>query len=400
MASAVLALAVAGARGADRESSSPIILEEFDVPGDGDRLWVPVTTGGAARLFIIDTGCTKVVYDESLQSMLGQPHSVQVWRSSAGSFRFPVFEARAARLGCLDLFATAGPEKPLVGCMDLSRYAAVSGVDLSGLVGMSFLKHHVVRLDFDRGKLSFLSSPDPDAGVPFPLEFERDVPRVSVELPAVGKKVFKIDTGCVGDNGSLDAELARSLEKRGLATVVGAQLSVHASAITQTRTLRVAALKIGDFEHSNLIFSEHTGGVPSLLGMGYLSRFIVTFDFPKRTLYLKPGRYYSRRDRGLVSEGCSQFGLRLRHEDGKTRVEYVIPDGQAARTGVEPLDTILAVNGTNVAGSRLFAVHRLITDARGDVRLKIERDGTRHDFVLRAPRPLVVASPDAPQEER
>ena len=47
------------------------ILEEFRVTGDGDALLLPVSFGGEAYLFLLDTGAEATVCDESRRNVDG-----------------------------------------------------------------------------------------------------------------------------------------------------------------------------------------------------------------------------------------------------------------------------------------------------------------------------------------
>lgn len=386
-----LALATREVR-AQKFAEDASVIAEFNIPNDGDALCVPVMVNSNEHLFVIDTGCTRMVYDASFRAAFGPVRETEICHVPSGAIFVSLFDAPAARLGHLDLRGQVGSSTPLVACTDLSRIARSLGTDVRGIVGLSFLWRHIVRLDFDRGKLSFLSSAGPDAGVCLPLEPVDGDPMVRLDLPGLGETLFKIDTGLVGATGSLHTDVAQELRERGLASSIGSDLRSDAAQAWRTNTLRVASLRLGDFENTGLIFNEHAGNKPNRLGLAYLSRYVVTIDFPMRQIHFRPGRDFARRDRGGLSNGCRRFGIALIHEGGRTIVAAVAPGGPAAKAGIEAPCVIVAVDGASAVGARFLAVAKLLTDADSAIRLRIERDGVERDFDLRALPPLVLAN--------
>src|SRR4029077_3478902 len=76
----------------------------------------------------------------------------------------------------------------------------------------------------------------------------------------------------------------------------------------------VLKTECGGFAHYNVNFEpESYDG----LGVGYLSRYVVTLDFPRRRLFLQKGRHYDRADQ------CDQSGLTIVMRDGEFEVVHV-----------------------------------------------------------------------------
>lgn len=372
-------------------SGNDSIIEEFDIPDDGDGLYVPVTLANERHTFVIDTGSTYVLYDQSLRPILGDVRESQTARTPNGTLALDFFDAPAAHLGRLRLDQQVRSARSLVACADLRRYSRAAGFDVRGVVGLTFLCRHVVRLDFDRRKLSFVKSADDGAGTRLSIENLTGLPAVRATLPGVGETMLGIDTGSVGASGSLHADLVRALSAKGLITPLGASSVAGAGGASERRMFRLASLKIAGFEHSDLVFREHTGNIPSHLGLGYLLRYIITIDFRTSRIYLRPSQNFARSG-GVNLLGCHQCGLGLVRKDGRILVESVAAGGPASQVGIRPSDTILAVNGNETLSSRLFTVRQMITDAGAAVHLAIDRDGIRRDFVL------TLTSP-APGEE-
>lgn len=379
--------------GADYGSGSALILQEFDIPNDGDTLLAPVTVNGGRRLFCIDTGCTGVVYDESLRPLLGNPVRRASVDSVKATFESQLFNPPEAFLGRLNLNPGSSGEKWPVACFDLSDCRRALGYDIRGVVGREFLKRYVVRFDFDRGKLQFRTAPGNDAGVRLPILIVKNIPLIRVELPGGVETYFQIDTGFVGDSGSLHEEHVRYLEKKAQLTSLGDIEMAGPNGKRATRTLRLTSLKIGDFEHSGLIFHEHSRNTPSILGLGYCIRYIITLDLGNSAIYLKASNGFARREKAAHLNGCFRFGLAVAKRGGKAVVSFIMPRGPADNAGVALSDVVLAVDGTDVSTLRRFSILSLLTEAGNSVRLTVERRGERRDVLVSLPPPLVVAAP-------
>lgn len=379
--------------GADRDSLEPEVIQEFDIVNDGYALLAPVEVNGTRRLIMLDTGCSRAIYDESLRPLLGKPVRSASASSLSAAFRAQLFHPPAARLGMLDLHPNDHGEEPLVACLDLSRFRRALDADLTGIIGREFLKRHVVRLDFDHGKLQFLTAPGDDAGIRLPIRFVKNIPLIRVELPSVGGTYFQFDTGLTGDSGSLHVDHVRYLEKYGQLTPIGTTQMAEVERTQETRTLRLASLKLYQFEHHDLIFQEHSGNVPSSLGLGYCIRYITTFDLGNSAVYLKPSKRFARREKAPHNNGSLRFGLEVERQGGKAIISLIKRGGPAEKAGLSPSDVLLAVNGTDVGGLHRFSILSLFMASSSSVCLTVERAGTRREVLVSLPPPLVLAAP-------
>src|SRR4051794_20909599 len=159
--------------------SSSTVLEQFPIHNDGDQILLPVKFHGEVYQFVLDTGAGMNVYDTSLRPHLGAPLKVVTAKMPRGTMKMSLFSAPAAMIGSLSL-QTPGP----VACADLDMIRRATGHDVRGIIGMAFLAEHVVELDFDQGRLAFLSSAPAQSGSPIPL-----FPLADLGLPAVYAEV-------------------------------------------------------------------------------------------------------------------------------------------------------------------------------------------------------------------
>lgn len=203
---------------------------------------------------ILDTGAPATVLDKSLESKLGRRRGTMPVRlAGQPNQQCGIYDPPKLFLGSAPLVTG-----PIVAAFDFNRHPM-------GILGMDCLQHYCIQMDFQAGKLRFLK-PDAihtaDLGQAFPLAFEGSCPCIrQSNLVGESPKPLLVDVGCNVD-GLLD---------RGTNHLAGVYLPECDWAGYTYSNLTVAAV-----EHGNA------------LGLRFLSRHLVTFDFPRRMLYLKP----------------------------------------------------------------------------------------------------------------
>jgi hypothetical protein len=369
----------------DAQVPESTIIEQFDIPDDGALMLLPVFTCGKHHLFVVDTGSSGVIYDTSLKHLLGSARETSLMRTTTRPIEVEWFDAPAAMLGRLDLCSPgrSGQVRP-VGCVDLSLFRFVVGEDIRGVLGRSFLSKHVVRLDFDQGKILFLTSAGDDPGDAIPIVFDKERPYMLAELAGIGKTMLGIDTGIVGSSGCLHPVCTRTLKAKDLFTDLGAARSIGAGGVeTSEHICRLPWLQIGKFRHNDLIFCENAGGTPSAIGLSYLSRYVVTFDFRNHLIYLKPSRHFSRPEKD-ISAHSSSWGIWLTRDGGDVNIATVTEGSAAKAAGIKPSDVVLAVDGRDVSRMRLFAIHHLFPTDKSEFPIKVRRGGREITKVIRS----------------
>lgn len=238
---------------------------------------------GKEMLFMLDTGRPHTVLDKSLEPRLGKRLGTQLcWEPFGGGLRSEGrYHSPRLYLGDTELLTSS-----TVFTRDLRKVAP----GLKGILGMDCLKHYCVQMDFARHELRFLDPNDVDGsdlGKPFPLKILFGLLISRGDYFGTGHVWFCPDTGCVG----ADAVLRPGLLKRALREQT--PLMTNCGKTAQGRNTKVVAgFATGVFggqTYSNLTFVKWPGAGPAgdLLGLQFLARNLVTFNFPKRTMYLK-----------------------------------------------------------------------------------------------------------------
>jgi hypothetical protein len=324
------------------------LLESFEVAADGDGLLLPVSVGGEEHLFVLDTGADATVGDISLKGKL----------ENAGDGGMSLGKLR---LGSL----------PSDRTMDLSNLRMVSGHEIMGILGMDKLSRFAVQIDVDAGSVKFLKMPGSDPGVPLQLLGEpHNAPCVRARIGESGNiwGLFILDTGMVGyGTGALKAEFFESLMHGGSLCPLKMSLDLSAAGTSTQRNGRVESLSVGQFNHRDLVFARQRD---NLLGLNYLARYVVTFDFPNRIVYLKKGNRFNNVDLQDKS------GIHVVRTGNRPVVDSVDPGSPTALAGVLPGDEILRLDDLDAGQLTLFSIRTMLCRPGLSIRLTLRRSAS------------------------
>lgn len=359
----------AGARGMG--PSAPDVVAEFNIPGDGDSVMIPVLVGGARRLFLVDTGAEETVLDRSLLPSAGAAR-LEATRQGAGAEEVPTCGCRIA-IGGIEFDASA-----TASWLDLAPLRLALGADVRGILGMDFLRQYVVQFDFERRTLRFRTEVPEGIGMRLQLVAGEIRPFVSLQLAGIGAERFLVDTGA-----GLQVALADDLFNRMLARrTVERRTATEVLTTSGRRTARLAEFSgrfFREFAEHEIVATSHDDG--NLLGQRFLARYNVTFDFPGGRLYLQ-----RRTDPVVSGNGWDLSGLDLTRTHTSTIVYSVEPYSAAVRAGFLPDDVILKVFGVPAGAYRLSQIRNFCEAEGRQVTFVVDRDGEEVRLTLNLPR--------------
>jgi hypothetical protein len=165
---------------------------------------------------------------------------------------------------------------------------------------------------------------------------------------------FWIDTGANSTGGLSSDIFDQILSEKKLKT--SEMLFTTASGVIRKRECRFNSLSVGPFEYEQLIFSEANW---SYLGLLFLSRHIVTFDFPNSRIYLKKSKEFTKVDETDMS------GLHLLRISGNIVVYSVDEGSPAQKAGISSKDIILKVGEKDVSKYDMWELRRLLMSTDG-----------------------------------
>jgi hypothetical protein len=240
---------------------------------------------GDELLFALDTGAPNTILDKSLEAKLGKclgsKKASYGWKAN-GKPTLGVYAAPKLYLGNAQLQTGSR-----VFTDDLTRLWP--GRPMMGILGMDCLRNYCIQLDFSAKKMRFLD-PDhldnKDLGKAFPLTiFFSDV---STHMDFFKEKNvrFRLDTAEYND-GALSSDLfALALQKQKSVWT----LQWNTSNGTPIRQAYLSECVLNNETYTNLVFWDCSMGAiqnRNIIGLHFLARNLVTFNFPKRIMYLK-----------------------------------------------------------------------------------------------------------------
>ncbi|WP_010585905.1 aspartyl protease family protein [Schlesneria paludicola] len=327
----------------------PSLSGEFAVGKDGRMILLPIEMEGRVLQFLLDTGACRTGFDLSLRDTLGTTVGRQRLQTPAGITNVETFHWPKISLNGQSLKSDLN-----VVCVDLTDLRQASSKQIDGVLGMDILRSQRLTIDFDRGTLTFMDSllqPRSRLGTRLALGFfESGVPYLTGSVGDIHPERFLIDTGAQGN--SLNPELFDRLVEKQHLRAGGPFSSVTVAGPVQGGRGYLDHLAIGPIHHEGLRMSR-VG--PSSIGLRYLSRYRVTFDFPDRAVYLRTGADHAK------PEPHASCGMSLRWISGNVTVESVKPTSPAARAEIQPSDVLVRIDGKSATEFDQFAMRQLLT---------------------------------------
>lgn len=130
--------------------------------------------------------------------------------------------------------------------------------------------------------------------------------------------------------------------------------------------------ELGEFRQRGLIFDE---GTANYLGVSYLARYLVTFDFPGKKLYLKRGAQFGAPMRYDLS------GMELFRKKGTATIRLVKRYSAADRAGLRSGDIVEEIDSLAAASVRLHPLREALS-MPGEHAVRIRRGDKRLRVVL------------------
>ena len=274
---------------------------------------------GEELLFVLDTGCVQTTLDRSLESKLGQ-------RLGTKKSRWAFYEngRDAGIYSAPKLFLNGTPLRlgRRVETADLKPHSSPA---VRGVLGMDCLRHYCLQLDFQARRIRFLdpaASDDRDLGRPFPLTILSGGVSTHADLFSIGEVSFRTDTGFVGGDFLLKPQSFRRQldipnrrpngawrtkdgETNGWFYVqeISSAEGIRTNHILATQAHPLGGNPLNAAMFSNVRFcgtdypdvwlienTRQRWPKQNWIGLRFLARHLVTFNFPKRMMYLKPTR--------------------------------------------------------------------------------------------------------------
>ncbi len=260
--------------------AAPTVRAEFPM-SEKFPIVLPAQLGKTECRFVLDTGCSVTSFNDTFKDRLGkyletQTSSGSMWQKVPIDFH-DLPKNPGLKIGPFDL---AGK----VGVTDYANFGAWLD-EYDGLLGIDFMQQFIVQLDFEDNLVLFLRGdvePAPEWGAPFDMRFDVGTPHLQVQLTETISELFMIDTG------SRRTFLIQDKFERLIHELRPDRPYAKREITADTKVLSGVILKdfrLGPLTYERLEVAENPR---SLLGMDFLrDHALVTFDFPRKKLYLK-----------------------------------------------------------------------------------------------------------------
>lgn len=349
----------------------PVNLITVPLFDDAVSCRVPVSVFDGTNFFLVDTGSSVTAVDVSFRGRLRE--SVRRF-DGHDLYRSPSISLGQHALGLEEVF-----------CADLCMFRLITGEHCEGILGMDFLKDHVVEIDFERnlfsvGTLVRETTKQGARRVPMTPSNGRHftIPAILNGHMNLNLQIDSGDSSTVsltqGDWDKVFPAKANPRTYRVLLAGIGTPATV-------SRVARVQSLEVGGHAISNVICALRVfPGGSSSVGIGFLRRYLVSLDFPNRMFYLRPSREFNSKDEHDMS------GLHLLRREGAIVVHSVDEGSPALLAGIKGGDVIVAINGRRCSEMKMKELRQILSAESGaKVSVETQRDGktTRAEFFLK-----------------
>lgn len=261
---------------------------------------------------------------------------------------------------------------------------------LQGMLGYELLRRIVVEIDYQTRTLTLTDPKLFDrtlAGVAIPFDYSDHMPEIAGSFEGIEGR-FRIDTGS-GSELIISAPFAEQYHMRerhphGVERVSGGGVGGSTTGyVTRSNDLKLGPIAIGEIvtelsaqKAGAFADPSYTGNVGGKL----LKRFIVTFDYSRQRLYLRP-----RTDQAADTGTFDRSGITLAAGAGGLVIESVTAGTAADLAGLRAGDLLRSVDGATMTIADLSALRlRFRTAPAGTViTLGILRAGAKVSTALK-----------------
>lgn len=260
---------------------------------------------------------------------------------------------------------------------DYELLTSVYGVKIDGIIGYSFLRRYIVRLDYDNLFLEVYSPgiyKYPRGGYLLKPNFSTlPLQLATLDDDRIITSRFIFDTGAglsfLLSKDFVDDSLLFKKKRKLYPTQAEGLGGKRQMSITIAREVKLGPFKfkrvpVHVFEDDYNVTSYPLLG--GLIGNDILRRFNVVLNYPEQSIHIKPNSHYNE------SFDYSYTGLGIYLLDGEIRVIDVMPGSPGDKAGFLPGDVIFSVE-TN-ASKNIQAYKNLFQNSIGKVRVVIFRD--------------------------
>ena len=324
--------------------------------------------------FILDTGSGGISLDSALVDFLHLPKTIseRTLRGIANIRRISYVMDRTLHLPGLDV------EHLNFHLNDYDLLTSTYGIRIDGIIGYSFLKQFIVKVNYDRNMIEvwkqgiikyprngFLMKPTIN-GIP--------VFSATVEDERLSQGKFFFDTGAglsllMSDDYVKDSSIFKDNKKMILTQVEG---------LGNKKKMRITTVKevnIGPYQFKQVpahIFKDDYNvtsypDLGGLIGNDLLRRFNLIINYDEKEIHLKPNSHFRE------NFDYSYTGLGIYMSNGQIVIEDVLPGSPGEVAGLKPGDIIIAID--NVFNGDIQSYKDVLQQIGSRIKVLVVRSG-------------------------
>jgi hypothetical protein len=260
---------------------------------------------------------------------------------------------------------------------DYDLLTSVYGIKIDGIIGYSFLRRYIVRLDYDNLVIEVFSPGSlkyPRGGYLLKPNFSTlplQSAVVSDERAVFSRFIFDTGAGLsfLLSKDFVDDSLVFKKSRKFYPTQAEGlggkrQMSIGVAKEVKIGPYKFKRVPVHVFEDEYNVTSYPLLG--GLIGNDILRRFNVILNYPEQSIYLKPNSHY------IEPFDYSYTGLGIYLIDGEIRVIDIMPDSPGDKAGFLPGDIIFSVESN--ASKNIQAYKNMFQNSIGRMRVVVFRD--------------------------
>ncbi len=385
----VMASVMASSPGRAEEILYEQKLEPYPFP-----ITVPARIGDGTYTFILDTGGGPNGFDPSLSKLLGPPRGTRPASEFRRNLDLTVYDCPPIILGGANPLSTMTPALSLKGdwggtgprgitllhmlaiISDCARYRADLGIDIRGVLGLSFWNRYALVLDYDHHALRVTIGPfTPPAGMEsLDLGTTLDAPSIRLAIEGTTED-FVVDTGFNGSVGLRD-DLFKSFVAKGIIKPSG---EFNGAAGGQSRD------PVGWFNQGQLLGLDLNAvpvvdvGNVNVVGLEFMANFNVIVDFKNAKFW------YRDRQAPPAIRLNKMLGAILKFSNGHNHIFEIDPQGGAAReAGLKIWDRIVRLGPLREADLNAVSIYELcLSHANETLDVEVTRPGESQRIIAK-----------------
>jgi hypothetical protein len=261
---------------------------------------------------------------------------------------------------------------------DYDVLTSVYGEKVDGIIGYSFFRRYIVKVNFDSSIIEVYSPGEiaypKNGSLLHPLFTTLPIQNLVIKDRRKMDFNFYFDTGAglcflMSDRFAEDSAILLSKRRPMLtqAEGMGGKIQMRVTVIKMLQVGRYKFRDVPTYLYSDEFNVTSYPNVGGLLGNDLLRRFNLVINYPKREIHLQPNTHFND------PFDYSYTGMAAYFVDGNILVDDIIPGSPAEKAGIFKDDIIISVN--NNFSNNIMQYKDILQSAKEKIKIIVRRKG-------------------------